>query len=182
MFGFFRRKSPPKPPDPLAAYDGALEDLAREGAAVRRSAATLLALRAELQRAIEKLTAQRGELQRRVEQAKAKEDLLALRTLSRDLEQLAPRLAANQASLVKAEADVATLTETAEEVQRRQSELLAERESAHAQLALGQAIQTAFTAPARTVRALALEAARDEVERAHALAEIYREERLEKLG
>lgn len=182
MFGLFRRK-PRKPPNPLAAYDGALEDLAREGAAIRQSAATLLALRSELLRATAKQAAQQTELMRRLEQAKAKEDLLAVRTLSRDLEQLTPRLAVSREALAKVEADTATLTETAEEVQRRQSDLQAERDSAHAQLALGQAAVTAFVAPPQRVeRTVALEAARDEVERAHALAEIYREERLGKLG
>jgi hypothetical protein len=181
MFGFFRRK-PPKPKDPLAVYDAALEDLSREGSAIRRSAATLLALRSELLRNLEKQKGQEAALRQRMEEARAREDLLCLQTLTRDLELLAPRREANEAALAKAEADAATLTETAEALQREQSDLRAERETAHAQLALGQAIHTAFVAPVRLERTLALEAARDEVERAHALAEIYREEKLGKLG
>jgi chromosome segregation ATPase len=181
MFGLFRRK-PPKPQNPLAAYDAALEELSREGSAIRRSAATLLALRSELLRGLDKQRGQESALRRRIEEARAREDLLALQTLSRDLELLTPRLEANEAALAKAEADAATLTETAEALQRQQSALRSERESAHAQLALGQAIHTAFVAPARVERSVALDAARDEVERAHALAEIYREEQLGKLG
>lgn len=182
MFGLFRRKRP-KPVDPLAAYDGAIEALEREGAAIRQSAATLLVLRAELLRSISKQSAKAAELSRRLEEAKAKDDLLSVRTLGRDLEQLSQRIALNREALAKVEADAATLTDSAEELQRRQGDLVAEREGAHAQLALGQAAITAFVPPSHKVeRTVALDAARDEVERAHALAEIYREERLGKLG
>jgi hypothetical protein len=181
MFGFFRRKKP-APPDPLAAFDAALEDLQREGATLRRSAATLLALRGELTRTLEKQRAQRASLSARLAEAIERGDGQVAQALQRDLGHLDAQIAANTDAQTKAEADSATLTETGLLLQQRQSDLEAERAGAQARLALGHVIEAALVAPQRSERLIALDAARDEIERAHALAEIYREEAAAKAG
>jgi len=73
VFGFLKRKKKvAEPKDPLAVYDGFIESLERQGAEVRKSAATLLALRGDLTRDAQKYEARGKELEKRVRQAEAK--------------------------------------------------------------------------------------------------------------
>lgn len=177
-FGFFRRKPPARDPDPLAAYDQLLEDLERQAAEVRRSAATLLALKAELARGLEGYRQQREELDRRGQVAEQRRDARAETTLLRDAQHLRAQIAASEEALARAEADAALLIETAEGLAREISQLRAERTQARAQIAAGARVTDALRERSdRVLKKLALEAARDEVERAHALAQIYREDR-----
>jgi chromosome segregation ATPase len=174
MFGFLRRKSPQPPKDPLALYDEALESLDREGAQIRRSAATLFAARAELARSVERYRSQLRQIDERASTA----EKAAKATLGRDADHARRMLASAEETLAKTEANASALEEAGRELMDRLSSLKAERATAQAQLAAGVALETAFRPTAeRTRRMLALDHARDEVERAHALAEIYREER-----
>lgn len=179
MFGLFRRKKKPAPPlDPLAAYDQLLEELERQGADVRRSAATLLALRGELTRAIERDRKRIEDAQRRRGEAVARADARAERTMDRDVLELGKQVFASEEALARTQADAELLLELADELGRRASELRAERTSARARFAAGQLVATALQERTKEFKeALIVDAARDEVERAHALAEIYREEK-----
>ena len=176
MFGWFKKKAMAKgPTDPLAAYDELIGSLDRQGQAVRKSAATLLALRKELSRDLERYGERLQGLPARL--AKAQGDPAAEKTLTRDREEAERLLDATKQALARADADSALLVETAEQLGRRRTELLTERQSARARLGAGVAVSDALKQQAeRFDKIVALDAARDEVERAHALAEIYRTE------
>lgn len=176
MFRLFRRR--PRPPaDPLATYDGYLESVERQGVEVRRSAATLLALRGELGRSEERHERRLAELHERLEQARVKRDARAAEALERDAAQVQRLLESTREALAKATVDGELLLEAAKRLADELVGLKAERESAAARLTAGTAVTETMKRRSEQVsRLLALDAARDEVERAHALAELYRED------
>ncbi len=180
MFGLFKKKdkkvaAPAK--DPLAVYDGFIEQLDRQGAEVRRSAATLLALRGELSRDVVKYGKRIGELEARVSEATVKNDARAKKTLQRDLEEAKELLESSQKALTSTQEDSVLLMEAAEDLSRRATQLKSERASARARIAAGQVVSAALRQQVEEFdRVMALDAARDEVEKAHALADIYRED------
>ena len=177
MFGFFRRKKPETKPDPLAAFDAALESLEAEGAQIRRSAATLIALRADLSRAVDKHEAQIRALEARANEAQGKGDESLASTLLADRVHAERMLESTREALAKTEADAELLESAARENAEKLSALRAERTQARARLAVGGAVSVAFQHTGdRVLRSLKLEEARDEIERAQALAEIYRED------
>lgn len=179
-FNFFRRKKPKlaAEPDPIAAYDGYLEELERQGAELRKSAATLLTLRSELTRAVERYKSRLDELAQRLKIADERHDAKASGVLERDRLEAWKLLASTEESLARAEADGQLLMEAARENADRSAELKAERTSARARLAAGLVVTDAMRQRSERIgKLLALDAARDEVERAHQLAEIYREEK-----
>lgn len=176
MFGLFKKKAAPaKPADPLAVFDAVIASLERQGAEVRKSAATLLALRSELNRDEEKyerrLTATRQRLDRAGDDAKAQ------KTLARDLAEAQQLISTTKEAHAQAEANAKLLMEAAEELSRQLAELKEERQSARARLSAGVMVSEALRAQvANFDRVLKLDQARDEVEKAHALAELYRED------
>lgn len=173
MFGFFKRK-PAAPPDPLASFDAVLGSMTRQGEALRKSAATLLALKAQLSRDDERLRLLRVEVQARLDQTT---DEQVAQTLRGDLLSAERRREAVLESRVKVEGDAALLLEAAREHTQRLEALAAERATAKATLSAGLVVSDALKAQVEEIdRVLALDKARDEVERAHALAEIYRAE------
>ena len=177
MFGFFRRKRTEPKQDPLAAYDAALESLEAEGAQLRRSAATLIALRADLSRAVEKHEAQIHALEGRANEAQGRGDESLASTLLADRVHAERMLETSREALAKTEADAELLETAARENAEKLSALRAERTQARARLAVGGAVMVAFQHTGdRVLSSLKLEQARDEVERAQALAEIYRED------
>ncbi len=178
MFGFLKRKKKaPEPQDPLAVYDGFIESLERQGAEVRKSAATLLALRGDLTRDVQKYEARAKDLSARVRVAEAKGDLPATRTLRRDLEEATGMREQSEKALVEANEDAQLLLEAAADSAKRVAELKSERQSARARLATGQVVSAALRQQVEQFdKVLALEAAREGVERARALADIYRED------
>ena len=187
MFGFLKKKGgakgaakkagPAGPADPLAAYDGFIESLERQAAGVRKSAATLLALRGELARDQERYGGRIRDLDGRVATAREKGDARAERTLLRDREEARELLEQSEKALASANEDSALLLEVAEDLGRRVRELKTERQSARARMRVGAAVTKALSQQAEEFeRVMALDAARDEVERAHALADVYRED------
>jgi len=175
--GFLKRKRPPKPEDPLAVFDEVIRSLERQAAEVRRSAATLLALKGELGRDEAKYRTRLEELEERIAEARRANDAKAQAVLERDQRDAARRLEETRAALATATADAELLKQTAEELGRQVEELKDERRSAKARLSAGALVTDALKAQAAQLdRVLKLDAARDEVERAHALAEIYRED------
>lgn len=176
LFRFWRKKE--KPADPLAAFDQLIEDLERQGAEIRKSAATLLALKGDLSRAVERYTRRLEDLGSRYAVAESRGDTRSMATFERDRSQAEALLESTRESLARAEDDSRLLLEAASELGQRVTELRVERESASARLAVGGLVTTALRERVeRFEKVLAVDAARDEIERAHALADIYREER-----
>jgi hypothetical protein len=183
LFDFFKRKKPAGPKDPLKAYDGMIESLERQAAQVRRSAATLLALKGELTRDHERYGKRVEEAERRISSAEHSADASAERALRRDLKEVKELFEQTLKALESANDDTKVLLETAEGLARRAHELKAERMSAQARFATGQVVSTALKQQAEEFdRVMAIDAARDEIERARALADIYREEAEKKKG
>jgi hypothetical protein len=181
VFGFGRKSSARAQANPLAAYDAELEALERQAAEIRKAAATLLAVRGELTRGANAAARQCADLETRLQLARQQSDSLAERRLTRDRDQAQMAVGVGRERLASADDDLAWLLKAASELSKRIGELRLERQLAHARLVTGQAIEKALSEPAEKIeRALALDAARDEVERAHALAEIYREEARQK--
>ncbi|WP_224249111.1 PspA/IM30 family protein [Hyalangium gracile] len=178
-FWFWRKKKESKKPaDPLAAFDQLIEDLERQGAEVRKSAATLLALKGELTRSVERYSRRIADITERYEVASSRSDVKAMQVLKRDREQAETLLKTTQDSLERVEPDARLLLEAANEVGSRVQELRTERQSASARLVAGTLVSgTMREQVERIEKVLAVDAARDEIERAHQLAEIYREER-----
>ncbi len=179
VFGFFRKRRPAEAPrDPLATYDALIEELKRQAAQVRKSAATLVALRADLERDLERYKAQAEALKRRRDEALRTNDAAAAATIERDLKELRDRVVASEQAWQSANEDGALLGAAAEALNQQLRALQVERGSARSRLEASRATTEALRAQAERVgRLLQLDAARDEVERAHALAEIYREDK-----
>jgi hypothetical protein len=179
VFEFLKRKKKPEAKaDPLAAFDGVIESVDRQGAEVRKSAATLLALRGELTRDVKKYEGRITELNRRVVDASAQAgNERALKTLRRDLEEAQRLLQTTLEAQATSEANAKLLMETAEGLARQVSELREERVSARARLSAGLVVSEALQAKAAEFdKFMKLDAARDEIERANALAELYRDD------
>lgn len=176
VFGFFRKKSAaPKATDPLAVFDAVITSLERQGAEVRKSAATLLALRAELARDEgryeKRATTTQDKLDRALGEPKIEQ------TLRRDLREAQQLLERTREALAQAETNAKLLMEAAEDLARQRAELQEERQSARARLSAGVMVSDALkTQVANFDRVMKLDRARDEVEKAHALAELYRED------
>jgi phage shock protein A len=176
LFDFLKRK-PVAPADPLKAYDGMIESLERQAAQVRRSAATLLALKGELTRDHERYGKRMQEAEGRVKEAGERGDARAERALRRDYDEAKELFEQTQKALDSANDDAQVLLGTAEDLAKRSRELKAERMSAQARFSAGQVVSTALKQQAEEFdRVMAIDAARDEIERARALADIYREE------
>ena len=176
VFGFLKKKpAAPKSSDPLAVFDAVAASLDRQGAEVRKSAATLLALRSELER---------DELKYEKRVATVKEKLQAMeldakieKILKRDLKEAEALVQSTREAHAQAETNAKLLMEAAEDLSRQLADLQEERQSARARLSAGVMVSDALKAQvANFDRVMKLDRARDEVEKAHALAELYRED------
>jgi phage shock protein A len=182
LFGFWRKKKKKKeeakPVDPLAVFDQIIEDLERQASEVRKSAATLLALKGELTRSVERYTRRLADLAERLEVASSRGDVKAMQVFHKDQKETEILLKSTREALERAEKDSQLLLEAAQDVASRVTELRTERQSASARFVAGTLVSGALQEQVEKVeRVLAVDAARDEIERAHQLAEIYREER-----
>ena len=120
MFGFFKKKKKiAATQDPLAVYDGFIESLERQGAEVRKSAATLLALRGDLTRDVEKYDKRSKDLASRVRTAEEKADARASKTLRRDLEEAEHMREQSEKALISANEDAQLLLEAAADTDRK---------------------------------------------------------------
>ncbi|HYX89934.1 MAG TPA: hypothetical protein VE782_00110 [Myxococcaceae bacterium] len=166
-----------RPADPLVAYDALLEDLQRQSAAIREAAATLLAARAHLEREIERRHASAREMSSRAGSAASAGDRTSERVLRRDAEIAQDEVKSLEESLARTTIDAEELMGQAAELADRIRELRRERQLAVSSLNASTALAAALRARVdRIDHVLAVDRARDEVERAHALAQIYREE------
>lgn len=177
-FRWFRRRPPPAP-DPIAAYDDLVSDLAAEAAELRRAAATLLIVRARLGRELSGVEQVGGTLRERGDRARAGGDVRAAEVLAADALREDGRASALREELVRTESDVEQLEQAARRVGQQLDRLRSERELAAARLTAGTALaaEALRSRADRLRRLVAVDAARDEVERAHALAEVWREDR-----
>jgi hypothetical protein len=175
---FWRRRESERAASPIDAFDQVLEELERQAGEARKAAATLLALGSELKRTLERYRAQREVLIERRLSAQAMHDHGALSVIERDLTGTAERMAATEASLARAEGDGQVLLAAAKEIAEELWNVKGERESAAARFAVDSLVVQALKARLRRfTEAIALDAARDELERAHALAAVWREDR-----
>jgi len=177
-FRWFRRRPPP-PPDPIAAYDDLVTDLAGEAAELRRAAATLLTVRARLGREVSGAGELARVLRDRADRARAGDDARTAEVLDADARREDDRATALREELARTETDVARLEEAARRVAGQVDRLRSERDLAAARLTAGSALaaEAQRSRADRVRRLVAVDAARDEVERAHALAEVWREDR-----
>ena len=177
-FRWFRRRRPPPPPDPIAAYDDLVSDLDAEAAELRRAAATLLTVRARLERQQSQGETTARALRDRADQARSRGDAHALEVLTADVQRLQRQGDGLAESLARTEADVAALKEAAGRVAEQVERLRAERDLAAARFTASStlAAEAQRSRADRVRRLVAVDAARDEVERAHALAEVWRED------
>jgi phage shock protein A len=195
-FRWFRRREPPAP-DPLAAYDDLVSDLESEAAELRQAAATLLTARARLGRELERAQKAAEQLRARAAQSAAgarratnpvrpadearvgaRADAAAAEVLHHDAERLDAQSEGLREALAQTEVDVEQLKEAAARVTSQVEQLRNERELARARFTAGTALaaEAMRSRSDRIRRLVAVDAARDEVERAHALAEVWREE------
>ncbi len=189
MFGFGKKgkgtkeaqaSAPASAPgqEALAAYDRFLEDLERQGAQIRKSAATLVALRSELRRDDDRYGRVIQDLDQRLVLARNRKDVPAEAVLRRDRREAEAAQTSTREALARAEEDATALLAAGADLSKRIAELKRERASARARLAVGHAVTNALRERyERFEQVMALEAARDEVEKAQALAQIYREDR-----
>lgn len=177
VLGFFKKKAKPtkEPTDPLEAFDQLIASLERQGAQVRKSAATLLALRGDLVRDQDRIGKRLTTVEEKLTRAMG--DPAAEKVLQRDLADAQRLLEKTKESFAQADTDSKLLLETADQLGRELVELKEERQSAKARLNAGLVVSEALRSRALGFdKVMKLDAARDEVERAHALAELYREE------
>lgn len=182
MFGFGKKKKKgggdAKPPtDPMALYDELLLALEQRGEQTRRSAATLLVAKSEISDLVDKCREQHAGLRARLARARELGDARAAEVLTADVERARVTLNEAEAQLGTHVDDVELLTSGARELAARLSSLRAERAIARVKLAAGGAVVEALQHEIdEFTRALKLDRARDEVEKARALADVYREE------
>jgi phage shock protein A len=181
-FGFFKKRQSAKgKPNPLESFDAVLTSMERQGQELRRSAATLLALKAQFARDEERYHKQLAELGRRIAEAGELGDARAETVLRNDRTAMQLRLDETLKARAQADEDAGLLTHAVTEHMKRLDELRAERQSAEARLSAGVVVSEALQQQVEEVdRVLKLDKARDEIERAQALADIYREDAAKK--
>jgi phage shock protein A len=162
--------------DPLKVFDEVIASLEKQAAEARKSAATLLALRGELKRDVEKFEKRKVESAKRLKLATEKSDPKAMAVLESDVQVAARNFKKTEDALVLATQDSERLLNAAKEIGSQLAELQEERQSAKARMKVGLEVSATLKQQADDFeRLMKLDKARDEVERAHALAELYRE-------
>jgi hypothetical protein len=137
----------------------------------------LLTLRGELTRDKVKYQGRVSELERKLEAAAGAGEAKVERALRRDHEEAVRMLERTNEAWATAETNARLLMEAAEGLAREVSGLREERQSARVRLSAGVVVSEALKLRAAEFdRLMKLDAARDEIERANALAELYRED------
>src|SRR4051812_22783155 len=114
---FSRKKQPPaEPKDPLLAFDAFIEDLDRQGAELRKSAAALLTVRGELNRSLERYEKRLVEVDGRKATAHQRSDARAGATMDRDRAETVKLIESTRESLAKVETDAQLLMEATREL------------------------------------------------------------------
>ena len=161
----------------MAAFDGRIDALSNRAGALRKSAATLLTVRRDLDRQLEGLG-------KHAETAKANEALAreaseahTAEVLAADQERFATQVEHLSEQRAKVVEDASALTTAVQGIERELETLRRERDSARVQLVARDVLSSSRPAlEDRIDEILRLDAARDEVERAPALADLYKED------
>lgn len=174
---FSKKQKPARNDDPIAVFDELIASVSRQGAVVRESAATLSTIRSQLKRDCEKYQSRIKDCQQRLIDAQKLKDDLVVDRLKSDAEEATRMAAESTESLARVEGDARQLMETAQLLAKQLAELKAERVSARTRMTAGSVTQKALKERSEEFdRVLKLDKARDDIERAHALAELYRED------
>jgi phage shock protein A len=177
------RKKPPETVDPVKAFEQRIDALCNRASALRKSAATLLTVRRDLDRKLETLGKQIAVAQTNGERAEQSGDSQAAMVLKNDQERFGKEKEHLSDQRAKVIEDAQALTNAVRTIESEVDELKRERDSARVQLATKDVLVRAKPAMEERVDELIkIDRARDEVERAHALAEIYREDAARKRG
>ena len=179
LWSWFKKRfgrAPPEAEDPVKAFDQRLDTLGARACELRRSAATLLAARGEIDRAIVAAKDAEQQARDRLGKAAGRADIAAV--LEADAARAAERQQALKEQREKLETEAKALAETVGKVEADAELLRREREAVQARW---KASRTVTEASSKVLsdsfsELAALERARDEVERAHALADITRED------
>jgi chromosome segregation ATPase len=179
LLGWIKERfAKPKPvdDDPVKAYDRRLDTLTARAADLRRSAATLLAARGEVDRALK--AAQAGEEQARARLAQAQGRPDVVKVLEGDLALAQDRQKPLSDERERIDAEAKNLAETVGKVESEAEALRRERDAVAARLAASRSMTEASSRVLSDnfSEMTALERAREEVERAHALADLARED------
>ena len=172
----FWRKKRTEPKDPVAAFDAAIDRLERRAAKVRQAAAVLISMQAQTAAEVERARAQLEEISRRIGEAARAGDSRSREVLEDALRRAGEGKTALEAELARSRRDAEQLKEAARDLADEIAGLRREQAQVKVRLAAGEAITRAFHSRSDAFdAALQLDDARGEVERAHALAELYRE-------
>lgn len=174
---FFRGRRRVEPDDPLAAFDRRIDALAARAAELRRSAATLLSTKGEMTRAQSAARRRAAQVAARAGAAGRAGDDRSAVVLEGDARAAEAEAAGFDRELARVDDDARALAEGTRRIEEELSTLRQERAGAEARLVASTALSGAGRAMAERGHELtALDAARDEVEKAKALAEVYRED------
>ena len=177
LLDWLRKKPAPAAADPMLAFDRRIDALAARAGALRRSAATLLTVRRELDRKLEGLGRHTRTARDNEDQARTSGDAATAAVLLADQQRFSADEAHLREQREKVTTDAAALSEAVQGIERELETVRRERDSARVQLTARDTLASARQAlEDRVDEMLQLDAARDEVERAHALAEIYQED------
>ncbi len=162
---------------PLQAYDHAIDALEHRGAGLRRTAASMLALRGALSRTLASQRREVGLLASRLSAVRRVAAPALVATLERDLGALEQEVARTASQLSRTHEEAESLLAGAAELQRQLEVLRGEREEASLILHSGQQLGQLrpHEALLQVEQLLALDAARDEVARLEALIEVSRD-------
>jgi len=143
---------------------------------LRRSAATLLAARGEIDRALKAAQAAEEQARARLAQAAGRPDVVSV--LEGDLAKARDRQKPLSDERERIDAEAKGLAETVGKVEAEAEALRRERDSVAARLAASRSVAEASSKVLTDSfgEMAALDRARDEVERAHALADLARED------
>ena len=161
----------------LLAFDIRIDELTRRASDLRLSAATLLASRGELERGRDAANERARQHRRRADEAKKAGDAQAQAVLLADTENTETEARGFAEQLVKLDEDARALADTSRSVEAELASLRQELAAAEARLTAAKAVTGASRALAEKADQIAaLDEARDGVEQAKALADVYRED------
>jgi phage shock protein A len=164
--------------DPLLrVFDERVDELERRAAELRLSAATLLATRGDLERGKLAADARAAQCRTRSDQAKKSEDAHGQAVLVADAEAATTEAEGFAKQMMQVDEDARAITETVRKLESELASLRQERAGAEARLTAAAAVTGASRALAeKAYQIRELDEARDGVEKAKALADVYRED------
>jgi len=175
--GLFKRKPKVVRDQRLRAFDTRIAELAGRGAELRRSAATLLATRGELERSQDAAQARAKQCRTKAASAKKSGENSAHTVLLADAEAADAEARGFAEQILRLDEDARAIGDTTRKIEAEVASLRQELSGAEARLTAAAAVTSASKAMAEKADQLrSLDEARDGVEHAKALADVYRED------